>query len=561
MLIITLNLFDMKLFVKLLFLTICTCLLPFTNCYGKQGDNPAITIESLLDEMISFESAAYFPAQAYTCKQISSCDRRSVSPDKEFWFANDDGAGFVRPDTIAGRVEKVMFEADGPGVITRMWMTTLVKNGTLRFYFDGEKTPRFEIPAYDMNQIPFTVGKALSLIHTNYTLEGKGGNTFMLPLPYQKSCRITFEEPDYNKKIPRYYQVNYRTYGKDAKVKTFDITTVNKLQDKLKKVNETLLNPPTFKEGESNKIEGSPNIGTSLQLDLPKGKNAVRSLDIDVKCNKGDYGQMMRNIILKISFDGKETVWVPLSDFSGAGFGSPKVESWYLSADGKGRVTCRWVMPYKEKASIELVNAYQYPVNIKMEAHTTNWQWTPNTLYFHTSWKQQRDIPLNNKYDVNEGNLDWNFTTITGRGVYRGDLLSLYNYAPDWYGEGDEKIWVDDDTFPSHFGTGTEDYYNCSWAPVVPFHTAFGGAPRADNPSSYGFNAFVRTRNIDDIPFNKKLRFDLEMLSWNKGKADYAATTYWYGDIDTNAEHKPSKEDVLQKEHDEFYSLKNEQEL
>lgn len=33
------------------------------------------------------------------------------------------------------------------------------------------------------------------------------------------------------------------------------------------------------------------------------------------------------------------------------------------------------------------------------------------------------------------------------------------------------------DTFPSFMGTGTEDYYNCSWAPVVPFATPFGRAP------------------------------------------------------------------------------------
>lgn len=38
--------------------------------------------------------------------------------------------------------------------------------------------------------------------------------------------------------------------------------------------------------------------------------------------------------------------------------------------------------------------------------------------------------------------LEWNFATIKGKGVYMGDLLSLYNYSPAWYGEGDEKIWV-----------------------------------------------------------------------------------------------------------------------
>lgn len=539
----------MKQQVKLFLLTSCAWLLPCANSFSAEhASSPVITLESLLDEMVSFESAAYFPDQEYTCKQISSYDRRSVSPDEDFWFANGDGNGYMRLDIIDGRTEKVMFEADGPGVVTRIWMTTSVKNGVLRFYFDGEKVPRFEIPAYDMKQTPFYAGEALSLIHTNYSQDpvGTGGNTFMLPIPYQKSCRITFEEPDYEKKPPRYYQVNYRTYGKKTKVQTFDLSTVNALKDRIRKINNLLLNPPTFGSGVKSEIESLVEVNKSIKLELPQGSNAVRSFDLDIKCGNGDFGKMMRNIILKITFDGKETVWVPLSDFSGAGFGSPKVESWYMSADGKGRITCRWVMPYQKQATVELENTFQYSVRVKVKAHSTAWKWTPNTLYFHTSWKQQRDIPLL-KYDTKDGNLDWNFTTLTGRGVFRGDLLSLYNYAPNWYGEGDEKIWVDNDTFPSHFGTGTEDYYNCSWAPVVPFHTPFGGAPRADNPSSHGFNAFMRTRNLDDIPFNNKFRFDLEMISWTNGEVDYASTSYWYGDLDSQVIHKPLKEDLLQR--------------
>ena len=99
-----------------------------------------------------------------------------------------------------------------------------------------------------------------------------------------------------------------------------------------------------------------------------------------------------------------------------------------------------------------------------------------------------------------------------------------------WYGEGDEKIWVDGEDFPSHFGTGVEDYYNGSWAPVVPFHTPFGGAPRADLANSQGYNAFFRTRNLDAIPFERTLKFDMEMLGWRDNKVDYATTIFWYGD-------------------------------
>ncbi|RVU01122.1 DUF2961 domain-containing protein [Mucilaginibacter limnophilus] len=511
--------------------------LPYSVCLAQQkpvGKNK-VTLASLLEEMISFDSQVNYPVQSYTCKQVSSYDRRTISPDKPGWFANDDGAGYVRLDSINGRKEKVMFEAEGPGVVTRIWMTTLIKNGVLRFYFDGSKIPAFEIQGYDMNKTPFYAGKALSLTHTHYTPEGKGGNTFMLPLPYQKSCRITFEEPDYSKKIPRYYHINYRTYKPGTQVQTFTLAEAASLQSRIEDVNSRLLNPPTFTGGEKQSLSAQIDSGERVSIDLPKGTFAIKNLAIDIKGNKGDYGIMMRNVILKIKFDGKETVRVPLSDFSGAGFGSRKVDSWYISADGKGSVTSRWVMPYKSSAQIELENLSPFPVTASVILNCAPWSWGANTLYFHTSWKEEKNIPLNNQYDNDSENLDWNFVTLSGRGIYKGDLMTLFNYAPDWYGEGDEKIWVDDDKFPSFIGTGTEDYYNCSWAPVVPFYTPFGGAPRADNTSSYGYNSFLRTRNLDNILFTRQLKFDLEMLSWNKGKEDCSTTVFWYGDAGSSA--------------------------
>ena len=53
--------------------------------------------------------------------------------------------------------------------------------------------------------------------------------------------------------------------------------------------------------------------------------------------------------------------------------------------------------------------------------------------------------------------------------------------------------------------------------------------PRADHPDSYGYNTFTRTRILDAVPFTKSFQMNLEMLGWENGEADFAATTYWYG--------------------------------
>ena len=150
--------------------------------HGSPSAASQVTMASLLDEMISYDAVTGYPAVNYRAAQVSSYDRRTVDPHEPGWFANDDGAGFERLDTIRGRVEKVLFDEKGPGAITRIWMTTNDKRGTLRFYFDGASTPEIEIPAYDMARFPVTVGEALSLTHTHYEdeLSKTGGNTFFL---------------------------------------------------------------------------------------------------------------------------------------------------------------------------------------------------------------------------------------------------------------------------------------------------------------------------------------------------------------------------------------------
>jgi hypothetical protein len=55
----------------------------------------AITTEMLLGEMTDLAGLAEFPNPAYTCRQFSSYDRASKSPDED-WFANNDRGQHLR---------------------------------------------------------------------------------------------------------------------------------------------------------------------------------------------------------------------------------------------------------------------------------------------------------------------------------------------------------------------------------------------------------------------------------------------------------------------------------
>lgn len=501
------------------------CLLTLTslNCFAQKQ----VSLATLLHELTDNSAVAQWPDPYYQELQASSYDRGSISPDRSGWFANDDRSQYIRTEIIDGRKEQVMMDADGPGAIVRFWLTTFKRNGNIRIYFDGNKIPTITVPAYDLMKSSLNLGVALLQPHSSYEPKEKGGSTLYLPMPYAKHCKITFEDNDTDNQ-PRYYQVNYRTYTAGTKVKTFSLQQLKSLSKLTSSVNEKLLHPDSVVKGKQIKTAQEIAPQKQLTLKLPNGASAIKYVVIKIKpANNDDYEQALRSTILRIKFDGVQTVWCPLGDFAGSGVGAYPLQSWYRAIDNDSSLISRWIMPYRVSAEISLLNLSDKPVNASILVITNKWAWNANSMYFHTNWKSENNVAI--KQSEENKPLEWDFNNITGRGVFIGDVLAVYNHMHKWYGEGDQKLWVDNKSFPVEYGTGTEDYYNTSWAPVVLYQTPFANAPRADNQDSFGHNTFTRTRNLDAVPFKNNFRYSLEMLGWENGTADFAVTTYWYG--------------------------------
>lgn len=505
-------------------------------CKSPAGDS--VTIASLLRDMTDPAAVARYPAPSYTLKQASSYDRRSVSPDQPGWFANSDFNQFIRKEDRNGHTEYVMMDADGPGAIVRCWITTLAKEGTMRLYFDNQSEAAVTIPGFDLMRANFNLGPALLNPHSSYELHGKGGNTLYLPLPYQKHCKVTWEFADSaNMKTPHYYQVNYRTYAPGTKVETFAYSQLLRYRAAIDQAEAMLWHPPAARGKVITKQQAlAP--GKEMTLTLPGGPSAIRQLQLALKTSQpANQEKMWRYVMLRIQFDGHQTVSCPLGDFIGSGYGGKPIRSWYRELTDTGLLTSRWVMPFRKSAVITIINQSGFKVDLRTKVTVSPFKWDNRTMYFHATYKFERDIKdVKWDYDVTKvarndpaAPIDWNFASVKGKGVYLGNTLSVNNHMKAWYGEGDAKAYVNNEKFPSEFGTGLEDYYNTSWAPVVLYQTPFANAPRADDPSSTGFNTFTRTRILDAIPFSNAFSFDMEMLSWDTGTIDAAATTYWYG--------------------------------
>ena len=88
---------------------------------------------------------------------------------------------------------------------------------------------------------------------------------------------------------------------------------------------------------------------------------------------------------------------------------------------------------------------------------------------------------------------------------------------------------MDDESFPSHFGTGTEDYFGYAWSTPAIFVRPYHAQTRADGPGGYGYFSMHRWHVLDPIPFASSLRFDQELWHWShKGLVSLSAVAYYY---------------------------------
>jgi len=501
------------------------CLLAVLEFQAKAQQQP-VSFKSLLFEMTQDAQLARFPEPVYKTLQASSYNRASVSPDKPGWFADGDGTGYIRQDTTEGRKEYVIMEHDGPGCITRMWTPYFYyslenhEGPRIRIYIDGK-----EQPALADNFIKLLTGK--SFIRPPFANLTTRAGLMYLPIPFSKSCKVTLDEK------PFYYCINYRAYPLGSKVESFSMDVLEQSKSVMNKTASDLCRLPKVNSMIAPGNEKTLQPNDSVKISLPAGNHAIRDIQINVDTPLvwGD----LRNILLKISFDGHDKVWCPLGDF----FCSPgRVNNFhtkFIVVKNGNIMISRWLMPYRSHAEIQLVNYSGHSLRFNWKVQTSPWKWDNRSMYFHATWRN---------YGILQGNKfsDLNFVHITGKGLIVGDALTVLSPGKGWWGEGDEKIYTSkadlQHHFPSLFGTGTEDYYG--WAGgIVPsgkdtFSLPFGSNVRngnADNPR--GYNICVRNRMLDAIPFEDELRFDMEAspgvdIRHSYDLLSYSMITYWY---------------------------------
>ncbi|MBN2300978.1 MAG: DUF2961 domain-containing protein [Lentisphaerae bacterium] len=285
-----------------------------------------------------------------------------------------------------------------------------------------------------------------------------------------------------------------------------------------------------------------------------------------------------RECLLKITWDNAKSpsVICPLGDFFGLGHGMiASYQSFLFSASAKATgqfgggcaLNSYAPMPFRERAVLELVN----------ESNETHAQWfyvdyeslddiEDDVGYFHAEFRRANpfqgwgpEIPSNKpgcefSNVANKGRMAWdnNYVILQtkGCGHYIGCNLSITNFRGDWWGEGDDMIWVDGYKWPPDIhGTGSEDYLNQGWgmqnnAFLRNGSSIFEGTTTlipSDNPWNEGAYQTSYVFHLENpIRFRKEIKVTIEHGHANHLANEVSSVAYWYADKPTAAVKPPS---------------------
>ncbi len=115
-----------------------------------------------------------------------------------------------------------------------------------------------------------------------------------------------------------------------------------------------------------------------------------------------------------------------------------------------------------------------------------------------------------------------------------GVTLGVLENADGWWGEGDEMIFVDDETKPVINGTGSEDYFLGSWDfggrdGAQPFGHHYYGAPLiAAAERTGGRYCCYRWHGDNPVTFSRYLRHTIEHGHANDRGDNFFSVGYWY---------------------------------
>jgi hypothetical protein len=287
-----------------------------------------------------------------------------------------------------------------------------------------------------------------------------------------------------------------------------------------------------------------------------KGAGIVRHIWCTMATGNDLYA---RTTLLRMYWDGSRApcVEAPIGDFFGIGHAIVKdfvsLPLTMSPQDGRG-FNCFFPMPFAKGARIEVTNEAEvgmiFYYYVDYEEHD---RLDDGLGRFHAQWRRENptDGWGGGRFAADgegaelrrmvwstpnlDGRRNYVILEAKGRGHYVGCNLNVDCFSRqknDWFGEGDDMIFIDGDRWPPALhGTGTEDYFNTAFSPRCEFNAPYQGITVYSGSDEWpwrGKNSMYRFHVEDPIMFERSIRVTIEHGHANNLSNDYSSTAYWY---------------------------------
>ena len=256
-------------------------------------------------------------------------------------------------------------------------------------------------------------------------------------------------------------------------------------------------------------------------------------------------GYVGHSFVMRIYWENEEfpSVEAPISAFFGCAYdenfkdrdgnyivlNSAKI----LTAPGRG-FNSYWEMPFAKHCRITMENRSKKEETLFYMISGWYGEIPQDAGYFHAAYRQEHPVTKGRAYTIIDG--------IEGRGCFAGVTLATgMNGNNTCWVEGEAKMYIDDDQYPSMNYTGTEDYFCGSYGfgndIILNRYQTFSGmytglfAIMGDNREFYnGQQRFLlyRFHEKDPVYFSKNFKMTIDNLGWTGPRYDdYTSVAYW----------------------------------
>lgn len=509
----------MRIYSSAVVLAVCAFLI-FDSGFKKEK----ITYSDLVERLIDLEHLALLPSDSVKQTQVQVVNTTEVSGGEEQTFPQKEGDKYV------------LAEMKGPGVLTRIWAVAPL-DGRIMIYLDDAETPvldhsfseLYRLWGRKFENLAYSAGRSLNL---------------MIPIPYQKSCRIVAGE-----NWGEVCQFTFTTFLKNVELPVFQPQFNARDLQALERINQVLGQGQPLHVDRNGIQTESKNItvdpGKTVTVFQVNGSRAITSMKASPRIGKliprvllrggeiqpgGPMGKVreitdpgdrdvLRELLLSVYWDGEKepAIMVPLGDFFGSAPGWNAFRTFPAGATSE-ELYSYWFMPFKNGARIEIRNDGKKARTLDFEiGHAPLNKPADHYGRLHVKWRREKQLPDN----------EWTALETTGEGKFIGSVIDIYNPLGKWWGDCDYTFLVDNEKTPSIAGSGLDAYFG-TWANNW-FSEAFHAHTIIDRSMTHREHESLNRWHIaDPVPFNKSLKINFRRLFPPADSVVYTTTMFWY---------------------------------